>query len=216
VPGGPPAHLPSTMPGLALAAPPCRLWLRRHVPRVAWPGVPPATGGLFWQKNSQGVLSGISLVQVVQCVKNSITTGFGYIDISCAVLLPCSLFPSKQNADRGCSTLTFWNTLECEQLASLSNLWLYLVALWPPFYGSQAAWRNWRDVRDSCYGTTNRFLQLAGSDRNSPQVQFKIQLATLRVYSACVRVDIFTPVTRRPIDRPAMRCRLTSRLISNP
>jgi hypothetical protein len=68
---GPPAHLPSTMPGLALAAPSCRLWPRRHVPRVAWPGVPPPRGGLFWQKISQGVLSGISLVQVVQCVKNS-------------------------------------------------------------------------------------------------------------------------------------------------
>jgi hypothetical protein len=33
--------------------------------------VPPPRGGLFWQKISQGVLSGISLVQVVQCVKNS-------------------------------------------------------------------------------------------------------------------------------------------------
>jgi hypothetical protein len=45
------------------------------VPRVAWPGVPPPRGGLFWQKISQGVLSGISLVQMVQCVKNSVDGG---------------------------------------------------------------------------------------------------------------------------------------------
>jgi hypothetical protein len=116
-----------------------------------------------------------------------ITTGFGYIDISCAVLLPCSLsFLVSRTDDRGCSTLTFWNTLECEQLASLSNLWLYLVALWPPSYGSQAAWRFWRDVRDSLGWDHEQISSVSRSDRNSPQVQFKIQLATLRVDSACV------------------------------
>jgi hypothetical protein len=43
------ATLAGHMPAMAVAAPPCRRWPRRHVPRVACPGVPPLTGGPFWQ-----------------------------------------------------------------------------------------------------------------------------------------------------------------------
>jgi hypothetical protein len=41
------------------------------VPRVACPGVPPLSRGLFWQKISEVVISDITLAQVVLCVKNS-------------------------------------------------------------------------------------------------------------------------------------------------
>jgi hypothetical protein len=41
------------------------------VPRVAWAGVPPFRGGVFWQKISEVVLFDITLAQVVLCVKNS-------------------------------------------------------------------------------------------------------------------------------------------------
>jgi hypothetical protein len=73
---------PHCMPPPSLAAGPtrpngferrwtCRQWQRRqgpaHVPRVAWPGVPPLVG----QKFSQVVFSSISLAQVVSYVKNS-------------------------------------------------------------------------------------------------------------------------------------------------
>jgi hypothetical protein len=51
---------------------PCRHWPRRHVPRVAWPGVPPTVEGPFRQKISQVVFCSISLAQVVSCVKNSV------------------------------------------------------------------------------------------------------------------------------------------------
>jgi hypothetical protein len=40
-------HLPPNMPALGMAAPPCRRWPRRHVPRVAWPDVLPPLGGPF-------------------------------------------------------------------------------------------------------------------------------------------------------------------------
>jgi hypothetical protein len=40
-------HLPANMPALGMAAPPCHRWPRRHVPRVAWPDVPPPLGVLF-------------------------------------------------------------------------------------------------------------------------------------------------------------------------
>jgi hypothetical protein len=56
---------PGHLPGLVEAAPPCRLWPRRHVPRVAWASLPPLPGGLFWQKISEVVLSGNTLAQVV-------------------------------------------------------------------------------------------------------------------------------------------------------
>jgi hypothetical protein len=70
---------PSTaadVPALAVAAPPCQRRPRRHVPRVAWPDVPPPIGGLFWQIFRQVVFSSISLAQVVLCVKNSSSRGF--------------------------------------------------------------------------------------------------------------------------------------------
>jgi hypothetical protein len=41
------------------------------VPRVAWASLPPLPGGLFWQKISEVVLSGNTLVEVVSSVKNS-------------------------------------------------------------------------------------------------------------------------------------------------
>jgi hypothetical protein len=63
--------LPGHMPAMGVAAPPCRHWPRRHVPRVACPGVPPLRRGLFWQKFSEVVFSDITLAQVVLCVKNS-------------------------------------------------------------------------------------------------------------------------------------------------
>jgi hypothetical protein len=53
----------------ALAAGPCRHRPRRHVPRVAWPGVPPLREGLFWQIFSEVVSFDISLVHVVSSVK---------------------------------------------------------------------------------------------------------------------------------------------------
>jgi hypothetical protein len=64
------------VPPMATAAGACRQWPRRHVPRVAWPGVPPLVGGLFRQKFSQVVFSSISLAQVVSCVKNSMYHGW--------------------------------------------------------------------------------------------------------------------------------------------
>jgi hypothetical protein len=60
--GGPRRHLPGAMPAMTMAAPPCRLRPRRHVPRVAWPGVPPLGGGLFLQIFLKVVLFDISLV----------------------------------------------------------------------------------------------------------------------------------------------------------
>jgi hypothetical protein len=41
-------------------------------PRVAWQCLPPLRMGLFWQKNSEVVSFGISFVQVVSSVKNSV------------------------------------------------------------------------------------------------------------------------------------------------
>jgi hypothetical protein len=58
-------HQPGAMPAMAMAAPPCRLQPRRHVPRVAWPGVPPPPGGLFCQTFSELVLFDNTLAQVV-------------------------------------------------------------------------------------------------------------------------------------------------------
>jgi hypothetical protein len=58
-------HPPGAMPAMAVAAPPCRLRPRRHVPRVAWPGVPPPPGGLFCQTFSQVVFFDNTLAQVV-------------------------------------------------------------------------------------------------------------------------------------------------------
>jgi hypothetical protein len=67
-------HLPhARVPPMATAAGACWHWPRRHMPRVAWPGVPPLVGGLFRQKFSRVVFSSILLVQVVSCVKNSLS-----------------------------------------------------------------------------------------------------------------------------------------------
>jgi hypothetical protein len=44
---GPPGRTEADVPATAMAAGACRHWPRRHVPRVAWPGVPPLVGGLF-------------------------------------------------------------------------------------------------------------------------------------------------------------------------
>jgi hypothetical protein len=63
-------RLPGHLPALVVAAGWCRRWPGRHVPRVAWPDKPPLRCGLFWQKNLEMVFFTISLVQVIQCVKN--------------------------------------------------------------------------------------------------------------------------------------------------
>jgi hypothetical protein len=67
--GGDRRRCNGNMPELGTAAGPCRHWPRRHVPRVAWPGVPPLSRGR--QIFSEVVSFAISLVQVVSSVKNS-------------------------------------------------------------------------------------------------------------------------------------------------
>jgi hypothetical protein len=64
------------------------------VARVAWPGVPPLSRGLFWQKISEVVSFGNSLVQVVSSVKNSIYYAHG-LDVTvherrefCTIFVP--------------------------------------------------------------------------------------------------------------------------------
>jgi hypothetical protein len=65
-------HLLGHMPALTMAAPSCRRRPTRHVPHIAWPGVPPLSEGPFWQIILEVVFFVISLVQVASCVKNSL------------------------------------------------------------------------------------------------------------------------------------------------
>jgi hypothetical protein len=46
--------------------------------------------------------------------------GLGTLTFLVLSYYPALSFLVSRTDDRGCSTLTFWNTLECEQLASLS------------------------------------------------------------------------------------------------